>query len=85
MFITIKSSHSSCSARSPLNPVQSVLHVTSDGRGNGLKLQKENFGLDIRKNYITESIIKHWNRPVVEFASLEVFKKRIDVVLRDTN
>lgn len=44
------------------------------------------FGLDIRKHFFTEKVVKHWNkllREVVDARRLSVFKRQLDNALNN--
>jgi len=53
-------------------------------RGNGLKSCQGRITLDIRKNFLTERVVRHWNRLLreeMQSPSHKVFKKCVDVAL----
>ncbi|KFQ94217.1 hypothetical protein Y956_04552, partial [Nipponia nippon] len=51
---------------------------------NGLKLKEGRYRLDIRKEFFTMKVVRHWNRlprEAVDAPSLEMFKARLDGAL----
>ena len=53
-------------------------------RRNGFKLREGRFRLDIKMNFFTMRVVKHWKRlprEVVDVPSLETFKARLDGAL----
>ena len=42
--------------------------------------------MDIKNNFFSERVVRHWNRlprEAIEWPSLEVFRKHVDVALRN--
>jgi len=55
--------------------------------GNNSKLCQGRFRLDIRKNFVTERLVKNWNRlprEVVDTPSLSVLRRHLDNALNST-
>ncbi|KFO64609.1 hypothetical protein N302_04015, partial [Corvus brachyrhynchos] len=51
---------------------------------NGQKLKEGKFGLDMRKKFFTDRVVRYWNRlpsDVVDAPSPEAFKARLDKAL----
>lgn len=56
-------------------------------QNSGLKLCQGSFGLEIKKNNFMEKVVRDWNRlprrEVVESHFLEVFRKFVDLAVKD--
>lgn len=60
--------------------------ASDKARESGLKLHQRKFRLNIRENFFTGRVVRHWSmlhRELVESPSLGTFKRHVDVVLSD--
>ena len=64
-----------------------ISHATIDKtKGNGLRRHQGSFSLDVRRIFFSKKVVRHWYslpREAVKSLSLEVFSKRLDVLLRN--
>jgi len=66
-----------------------LCYLVSGGRtgGNDSKLHQGRFRLDMRNNFFTKRVVKHWNRlprEVVDIPCMSVFKRPLDSALNNT-
>jgi len=71
-FITLYDYLKGCCSEVGVGLLSQVVSDTM--RTNGLKLHQGRFSMNIRKNFFTERVIKHWNRLPMEVAESPFLK-----------